>query len=147
MTRAEFENCLTGRKILYFQCDELNSPHPHYFVCIFVDAMRVAHMSCCTSQFETVRRLIERNRYPETTLVYISEQDSDNPFSKPTYINCNEYFQFSIDELWDWYQHRDLTVKEQLLPMHSFEQIILGFHASNVIEEEIKEQLPDLDSF
>lgn len=146
MTREEFEICLVSRKILYFPCIELNSPYPHYFICVFIDPSQIVYMSCCTSQFETVKRLIERKRYPEATLVYIPEADTDNPFNKPTYINCNEYFPFSIDELWDWYQGNVLTVIEDLLPLHSFEQILLGFHASDVIEDEIKEQLPSLDS-
>jgi hypothetical protein len=146
MTRVEFELCLRSGRIFYFGCAELNSSYPHFFICIFVDPSHIVHMSCCTSQFETVQRLIERRRYPEAKLIYISDADADNPFDKPTYINCNEYFQFSIDELWEWYLADDLTVIKELLPLHSFEQILLGFQASNVIEEEIKDQLPSLDS-
>jgi len=145
LTKLEFEAEIKSRKIFYFPCEELKTPIPHYFICICIYPIGTANLSCCTSQFDTVKRLIERRRFPNETLVYIPDSDSDNPFHRDTYINCNEYFPFLIEELWDMYQHGILEIRSEL-PLHSFEQILIGFNTSPMIEDELKDSLPDLDS-
>ncbi len=105
---------------------------------------KIINLSCCTSQFDTVKRLIERNRFPRETLVYISKDDPENPFRKDTYINCNEYFQYSLEEFWGLYFNNKLKIIGSL-PLDSFEQILIGFVKSEVIEQEYKEALPGID--
>ena len=92
-----------------------------------------------------MKRLIERNRFPHETLVYISDSDTDNPFKKDTYINCNEWFPYNFDELWDMYCIGVLRIEPGLLPLHSFEQILIGLNASPRIEDELKDSLPNID--
>jgi hypothetical protein len=146
LSKRDFEAEIKSAKILYFPCEELNTPIPHYFVCVCIHPPGTVNLSCCTSQFETVKRLIERGKYPNETLVYIPEHDTENPFNKKTYINCNEYFPYLIDELWDLYQNQSLEIFPEL-PLDSFEQIIIGFQKSPIIEEELKENLPDVNDF
>lgn len=143
LNKIEFTAELVYRKILKFPCPELNTDIPHYFICVCNHPIDIVNLSCCTSQFDTVKKLIERNRLPSETLVYISEKESDNPFSKETFVNCNEYFPYTIDELWDLYESGELEIIPSLLPIHSFEQILIGFNISPQIEEEIKESLPN----
>jgi hypothetical protein len=143
--RVQFEAALLSRKVLYFACSELNTEEPHYFICLCSHPVNTVNLSCCTSQFATVKRLIERNKFPSETLVYIPKTDTDNPFKKDTYINCNEWFPYSIDELWSMYYNVVLTIIPDLLPLHSFEQILIGLLASPQIEDELKESLPDID--
>lgn len=141
LSLADFMNEIVPGKIFYFACTDLKTSEPHNFICIIVQDDYIANFSCCTSKFDTVRKLIERNRYPSETLVYISPEDSDNPFKEKTYINCNEYFPFSFQELWDLYISHALKIKGTL-PIHSMEQIVIGFQTSELIEDEIKELLP-----
>lgn len=145
-SKQEFYSALVPRRILRFRCDELNSPDPHFFICVTIIQPETLNLSCCTSQFETVRRLIERNKFPNETLVFINPADQDNPFNKDTHINCNEYFPYYKEELWDKYQNGELEVITDLLPLHSFEQILIGFERSPNIEQEIKDSLPSIDS-
>jgi hypothetical protein len=145
LNKSEFEAELICRKIFYFSCPELNTPVPHYFICICNHPIDIVNLSCCTSQFDTVRRLIERGRFPSETLIYIPATDADNPFHKDTYVNCNEYFPYTIEELWILYYSNQLQIIPQLLPIHSFEQILIGFNASPQIEDEIKDALPSMD--
>jgi hypothetical protein len=77
----------------------------------------------------------------------MQKSDVSNPFSKDTYVNCNEYFPFSIDELWTLYSSGQLTIIKDLLPIDSFEQILIGFNKSPIIEEEFKDSLPKIDDF
>lgn len=100
LLKNEFEEILTSRQILYFSCPELNTPEPHYFICICRQPEDIIILSCCTSRFETVEKLIERDRFPNETLVYIPSSDLENLFTKNTYVNCNEYFPYTIEELW-----------------------------------------------
>lgn len=144
LSRSDFENTLKIRKILKFPCEEeLKTPISHFFIYICCTASGDIVLSCCTSQFETVRKLIERNRFPNETLVHIPYGDVDNPFNRDTYVNCNEWFAYTVEELWTMYQNGELEVIELILPIHSFEQIVLGFKASPTIEEFVKEVLPD----
>lgn len=147
LTRVQFEAAVLSRTILYFPCLELNTHVPHYFICINNHPVDIVNLSCCTSQFDTVKQLIERRKFPNETLVYLPESDSSNPFTKDTFVNCNEYFPFSLDELWQMYIERKLSIENNLLPIDSFEQILIGFNKSPVIEEEFKDALPSIDDF
>lgn len=67
-------------------------------------------------------------------------------FKKDTYVNCNEYFPYTVDELWDLYCEGVLTIKGKL-PDYSLQQLIIGFLDSEMIEDEIKGTLPNPDDF
>lgn len=142
LTQDQFEAIITHRQILYFICPDLNSPNPHYFICVAHHPNGELVLSCCTSQFDTVKKLVERGRFPNSTLVYMPPA-SDNPFVKDTYINCNEYVPYLISELWEMYTLGSLSLHGEL-PLHSFEQILIGFKDSPLIEEDVKEKLPDV---
>ena len=145
LSRADFEKQIVPGKILYFPCEELRSSEPHYFICITI-LSDTTILSCCTSQFETVKRLIERNKYPYSTLVSIPANDKENIFKKDTYINCNEYFPYTLDELWNLYNTGFLTIKGDLSNGY-LQQLTIGFLDSEMIEDEIKDILPDPDDF
>jgi hypothetical protein len=140
----QFEANIKPRAILYFPEPELKTHEPHYFICIGQTTESRIITSCCTSQFNTVKNLIERWGYPPTTLVYIPTQDNENPFKKDTYINCNEFFGYQLSELWDLYLHNKLSFHGEL-PLDSFEQILIGMKDSDQIDEEIKDCLPNID--
>lgn len=116
LNRIQFEAEITPGRVLYFLCTELGTLQPHFFICIIRQPDDILVLSCGTSQFETVKRLIENNRLPNETLVYIPATDGTNPFYLDTYINCNEYFPYHIDELWDLYRTGDLTIRGELAP-------------------------------
>ncbi|HVU56129.1 MAG TPA: hypothetical protein VHD83_13785 [Puia sp.] len=146
LSRSQFESELVPGKVLYFSCEELGTLEPHFFICIVRQPDDIIVLSCGTSQFNTVMKLIERKRFPNETLVFIPAEDGTNPFSKDTYINCNEYFPYDISELWDMYDLGRLAIRGDIA-QDSLHQIILGFHKSPIIEYEVKEMLPDPDSF
>lgn len=143
LSKEQFENEIKLRKIFYFSCPELNTDVPHYFICFSIHPVGVVNLSCCTSQFETVKKLIERGRLPYETLVYIPKEFHDNPFTLDTYVNCNEFFSYYVHELWDMYNKGELKLIDELLPLESFVQMIIGFNSSDLIEQELKDSLPN----
>ena len=145
LNKSQFEAELVSRKVFYFPCPELNTTVSHYFICICNHPINIVNLSCCTSQFDTVRRLIERHRFPPETLVYIPGSDPQNPFTKDTFVNCNEYFLYTILELWIMYTNKILQISQKLIPLDSFAQILNGFHTSPQIEEDMKEMLPSIE--
>lgn len=44
----------------------------------------------------------------------------------------------------EMYDEGALSIKQKL-PLHSFEQILIGFNSSSIIENELKEYLPEID--
>lgn len=145
LTDQQFRANIKPRTVLYFPDEAiLKTPNSHYFICLGKNSDGHLMFSCCTSQFDTVRQLVERNRWPQSTLVYIPGNDTENPFRTDTYVNCNEFFEYSLNELWSMYLDGILSFKGDL-PLHSFEQILIGLSDSPQIEDIIKEELPTID--
>ena len=147
LSPEQFSANIKPRSIIYFSDrSALNTSNPHYFICIGSNSDGELIFSCCTSQFNTVSLLIERKRFSNTTLVFISKDDDENPFTLDTYVNCNEYFPYLLSELWDMYNRGKLTLHGEL-PLDSFDQILTGFRNSTQIEQDLKETLPTIDDF
>src|SRR4051794_22325400 len=109
LARSDFNFILVPGQILRFACKELRTDIPHYFICVCRDLNGNLILSCCTSQFGTLTKLIQKGKYPNETLVLIPGSDQSNPFTQDTYENCNKYFRFTISELWDLYLKGALT--------------------------------------
>lgn len=147
LSPEQFTSAIKPRAILYFSDQiALKTPNPHYFICVGSNYDNELIFSCCTSQFNSVLTLIERKRFPSSTLVYISKDDNENPFTKNTYVNCNEYFPYFLSELWQLYVRGILSFHGEL-PLNSFGQILTRFMDSTQIEQELKEGLPTIDDF
>ncbi|MDZ4794563.1 MAG: hypothetical protein SGI83_09820 [Bacteroidota bacterium] len=142
LSKEQFEAILTHRSIFYFVYPPLNTPDPHYFVCVGQLPSGEYAFSCCTSQFNTVRKFVEIRRLPNTTLVFMPPA-VDNPFDRDTYVNCNEYFGFHKADLWEMYNLGSLTEHGEF-PLESYEQIVIGFKDSTIIDEELKDNLPEV---
>lgn len=129
------------KKVFYFVSDQINSSEPHIYICLKRSANDVLIMACCTSQFETVRKFIEARKLPKETLVWISPRDPENPFSRDTYVNCNNCFTFTVAEFRQMYESDSISLSGEISEIH-FEQILIGVHSSPLIEEETKDLLP-----
>jgi hypothetical protein len=108
-------------KVYYFKSEKLTATNqPHYFIVIAVPTNQLVIFSCCTSQFEKRARFIELNNLPYSTLVRI-KPDSSNELKKESYVDCNNYFEYS---------------KHELIAMYAKGEIeFIGYVASSIIEE------------
>ena len=132
---------ITEKKVYYFSSTQINTDIPHYFICIKRTDEDVLILSCCTSQFDTVKSFVESRNLPFETLVYITPADEINPFDKQTFVNCNEYFEYSVDDFRSKYETDSISFSGAISDGH-YEQILIGIHASPLIAPEVKELIP-----
>ncbi|MGZ5491850.1 MAG: hypothetical protein ACXWE6_14090 [Nitrososphaeraceae archaeon] len=136
-----FVDGISERKVYYFSSTHLNNEVPHYFICIKRTDDNYLILTCCTSQFESRRRHIELQGLPYTTLVYITPNDSENPFDRDTYVDCNKAFTYSLSEFIEMYESDRVSYSGEVSEVH-YEQILIGLHDSPEVEEELKDLLP-----
>lgn len=138
---------ISEKKIYYFSSSKINSPEQHYYICLKRTDNDILILSCCTSKFETISNFIEKRNLPHSTLVWIKPQlgDDDNPFTKDTYVNCNNHHTFTLVEFKIMYESNNISYSGKIDEIH-YEQILIGIHASTIIEKETKDLIPLPDS-
>lgn len=125
-------------KIYYFKSLKLVATNePHYFIVIANPSYELLIFSCCTSQFDKRVRFIELNNLPESTLVCIKPNDT-NELKKDSYIDCNNYHEFTRDELIQKYENSEIEFIGYLSDS-KLEEIRQGIKDSPLIPDEIKE--------
>ena len=126
-----FISSIDDRKIYYFSTNKISTGEPHHFICIKRTSADILIMSCCTSQFDTVRRFVETRSLPMESLVWISPDSTspDNPFTKDTYVNCNNCFTYTIDEFKAMYSNDSVSYSGKISDSH-YEQILIGIQKS-----------------
>lgn len=92
---------------------------------------------CCTSQFEKRKKFIELRGFPFETLVWL-KPNSENGLKIDSYVDCNSYFDYTIDEFARLYDSDILTFEGEISEA-DMEQIKIGIEESPLVEESIKE--------
>jgi len=138
-----FLTSIDDKKVYYFSTNKYSIENPHYFICIKRSPDDILIMSCCTSQFDTVKKFIETRSLPPESLVWISPDStsSDNPFNKDTYVNCNNCFTYTIDEFRTMYDNDSITLSGKISDNH-YEQILIGIQKSPLVDNETKAIIP-----
>ena len=146
-TSADFVANIKDKEVYYFSSTMLNNDEPHYFICMKRTANDILILTVGTKQFDTIRRYIENRSLPMTTLVSIPDKldDFESPFKKETHVNCNNYFDYTVDEFKIMFDNNDIKEKGTL-PDEYYEKILIGMHDSTVITPEKKLELPKLDN-
>ena len=132
---------ISQRKVYYFASTRISSIEPHYYICIERTPGDILILSCCTSQFNTVSKFVEKRKLPYETLVHISPKGHENPFKMDTYVNCNEYHEYTIEDFKKMYLSDAIVFSGEISEIH-YEQILIGLHRSPLIEEDTKAILP-----
>lgn len=121
--------------IYMFSLEYKKNPKPHYYICLKTTD-DVVVFSCCTSQRDSVLNFIDRRGLPYDTVVYISE-DHNNPFSKPTYVNCNGIEEIDWETFAEMYNTKKVKFKGTLDSV-LYEKIIKGIMLSPLIDRRIR---------
>jgi hypothetical protein len=135
-----FLSAIEEKRVYYFSSAKINTTEPHHYICVKRTPDDLLIMSCCTSQEKTITRFLDKRGLSYQTIVYIKPA-ADNPFTMDTYINCNEFKEFSIAEFRALYQSEAIEHSGEISEV-TYGQIIVGMHESPLIEDEIKEILP-----
>lgn len=129
------------QKVYYFACNRIDSPEPHYWICLQRTPDDVLVLSCCTSQVDTVERYIKYLKFLPETFVYISPKDSSNPFRKDTFVNCNNCQLFTVEEFRILYDSDRIDFSGEISEIY-FQQILDGVLSSPLVDGETKSLLP-----
>jgi len=138
-----FINGIKEKKLYYFSSTKIDTDIPHHYVCIKKTDNDVLILTLCTSQFDTVKRFVETRNLPYETLVYITP-DGENELTVDTYVNCNEIHEYTIDEFRVLYESNIVGFTGEIADSH-YQQILIGLHKSTLIDEDIKELLPNAE--
>jgi len=133
-----FKTSISPRKVFYFRSEQLNTSIPHYFICVAKSENDMLILVCCTSQFEKRRQFIESRGFPHSTLVWVPPT-SENGLSVDSYVDCNSYFDYTVDEFIGLYESGILELKGEISEDH-MAQILIGISDSPLIEDNIKEK-------
>jgi len=140
----EFREALIHGAVLYFPCPKyLDILDPHYFVIITLGHPHY-YLCCSTSRIETVENLIARFKYTHETFVWADPRDTTNPFVVDSYLNCNEFFHFTFQELWDIHEEGIMVVHSKLSD-ETYHQMVNGYKSSITIDEDFQDLLPSID--
>ena len=136
-----FLSSIEEKKVYYFTSTKLNTETPHHFVCIKRTDKDILILTVCTSKFETVKTHVEKMGLPQETLVWIKPKEGENPFTKDTYVNCNNSFTYTVEEFEIMYKSDTISHSGEISENH-YNQILTGLHKSPVIEREVKDSIP-----
>jgi hypothetical protein len=132
-----YSNTVAPKDVYYFCSNKINSTEPHYFICICTHE-NVLMFACTTTQYEKRLRYIESKNLNKNTLVTIPIKDSNVSFTRNSYVDCNSYQEFTIEEFRKLCTNNDFEHKGTLENIH-FQNIVNGLCLSEEIDEEFKE--------
>lgn len=139
LPQALFLQTIKPKAIFKFKNDEFDDKTGHYHICIEIDEDEMVTLMLCTKQFENIKRQLQIRKLPNETLVWI-KSNSELPFTKETFVDCNKYYSKSKSWLFDLYQKGEL---EGLWVLHddAYQQILEGMIESPIIENVLKKRL------
>ncbi len=139
---AFFLQGIDEKKVYYFSSNKLNTITPHYFICVLKGSNDTLILVCCSSDREDKRKRRIEKLGLHSTLVWI-KPDNNNGLTKDTFVDCNSYFSYSIEDFKTMYENDILEYKGEISTIH-YEQIINGLLDSPTIPTEIKELLGNI---
>ena len=132
-----------SRDIFYFKNHQISSVEPHYHVCVAKRDGGIIILTICTSQEKTIKNYVKYNdSVDESTIVWIKEGESaDHPFTKETFINCNNIFEYTKEEF-NELKSKGLIKSAGKLSEGKYQSMLEGLHLSNILSGEQKEAIP-----
>jgi hypothetical protein len=127
------------KKVYHFSSTKLHTDVPHYFICVLKVPKETIILVCCTSDKEDKRKKRIEKLGLYSTLVWI-KPDEANGFTKDTFVDCNNFFEYSISDFKVMYEKNLLEYKGEISEVH-YEQIVKGLLDSPTIPNEIKDLL------
>lgn len=115
----------------------------HLHICVVKGSGKEPFIfACCTSQENTMNRLIKKQKLSSETIVFMDK--SSYPFlTDDTFVNCNSLFVISEEEFASDYNNGLIKKREGLGLVH-YSQIINGILKSDLVEEEYKDMLSNI---
>ncbi len=146
---AFISNLKTG--YLYtFVSPKVHATIPHHFILLgHTDNYSSFFFNCCTSKFQKRLAYINLHGHPYSTLVPISPDSNNKLTNIDNCINCNSPIHHTKSELQSIFYNSThippIPIKGRILD-HQIQQLLIGTHDSDQVEEWIKDCIPkDID--
>jgi hypothetical protein len=88
---------LLPKDVIIFQNPGLNSTDPHMYVCVGRQNNRYQFLICSTQEHSIKKRVVIRGQAPDTVVQITPSIDC--PVHRDSWIDCNNVFDFSHEEL------------------------------------------------
>ncbi|MDR1304728.1 MAG: hypothetical protein LBK76_05840 [Verrucomicrobiales bacterium] len=131
-----FKLSLRAGTVYYFTHRGFMSPAPHFFIVVNREPQtnKVLLLTAASSQIENVTK--RRKNQPPETLVHVAPEEYA-AFSKPTVIDCNAVISYSLQELVDKSNRKE--VKDHAdIPPQILQKILHGIRQSPLVDGAIK---------
>lgn len=134
-----FYQSLEEGKVYFFDRNAQIGVPDHRHVCVTKTKKDEVVFVATTSNDVRTNRMIELGLIDSSTIVYVPK-DGDC-FTMNTFINCNQVWTYSEDELKAEYESRTIRYRGEVTEDKHL-QILNGIHSSNQVDEEIKDIIP-----
>lgn len=115
--------------VLKFPAPEQGVTDPHYFIIVAINDDEY-HFVEGTSQKEKKEAYFDRNGLDYSTLICIPP-DGNSGFTKDTYVNCNDNYPFTLEDL-NWKAYNDEITAEGRISYDHYDQIRKGIKNSRL---------------
>jgi hypothetical protein len=135
-----FAEFIADKEVLLFQySNEVQTPH--LYICVKKAPENVLMMVLSTTNHARLQRFVANNGLHPDTIVPIQPNyiENDSPLRKPSWINCNDVYLYTIEEINQFHRGGAITPIQDPLPERYYEQIVNGICLSDNIDEEIKD--------
>ena len=135
-----FAEFIADKEVLLFQySNEVNTPH--LYICVKKAPGNVVVMVISTTNHARVQRFVANNGLHPDTIVAIAPNsiENDSPLKQPSWINCNDVYQYTVDEINHFHKDGAICPIQAPLPDRYYQQIVNGICLSDNVDEEIKE--------
>lgn len=133
------DSLLKEKNVFYFSSDKINSKEHHNFILLKNIDNKIIILSCCTSQYATIQKYIKASGNHQDTIASI-DYNAYSFLSKPTFINCNGYIEYTRAEFFKLYEDGKITYRSEI-SNEEYSSIVNGCLLSDDIEEEFKDLL------
>lgn len=129
--------------VFFFEKESKVEVPDHLHICVVKGSVQEPLIfACCTSQENTMNKLIKKQNLSSETIVYVSKKKY--PFlTKDTFINCNNLFIISQEDFIADYDRGNI-IKRESLDINHFSQIRNGILKSDLVEEEYKDMVSNI---
>ena len=137
-----FLESLICKKVYWFSANPPSGIPNHYHICVAKTDDDFVIFACCTSQEDTMNKLIKKQGLSSSSIVYI--KGGNYNFTKDTFINCNQIYTMTIEQFSEYYDKGGVEFKSEIDLSH-YKQIVKGIKESKLVAIEHKKMIPDIE--
>jgi len=140
-----FVNSIEEKEVILFRASK-ETVDPHFYICIKKTKEDVLMLALSTTQKERILKFVSINNCHPDTIVEIkpNSEDSDSVFNKHCYVNCNDVYPYTSEELKTMHD-KGLLKPIGILHQKYYEAIVNGICLSQLVDNDFQDLLNSTD--